>query len=109
MPISTYQPLVHFLEDTVARSEVATGAAFWVNELPGGPVSSARVRHTLISEDLKRLGKHREVWGKMGKTRGKYEDKHGNTWEEDEHGGKMRKNREQLRKTWGNNGKNGKP
>mmetsp|Transcript_61822 Transcript_61822/g.135392 ORF Transcript_61822/g.135392 Transcript_61822/m.135392 type:complete len:466 (+) Transcript_61822:71-1468(+) len=43
------------VKDTVARSEVATGAAFWVNDLPGGPISSARVRHTLITEDMKLL------------------------------------------------------
>lgn len=43
------------VQDTVARSEVATGAAFWVNDLPGGPISSARVRHTLINEDTKLL------------------------------------------------------
>ena len=76
--------IVHILlrhcEDTVARSEVATGAAFWVNDLPGGPISSARVRHTLITEDMKRLGIFERPWDAMADIE-KPGEKYGKIWE----------------------------
>ena len=64
----------------MARSEVATGAAFWVNDLPGGPISSARVRHTLITEDMKRLGIFERPWDAMADIE-KPGEKYGKIWE----------------------------